>query len=253
MALENKIIERDRAAFGPLTEVWPSVIFDIAVGRLVTNVEVDIQYIADTLSHAGMSDEAIAQTTLHFTDQTIINDKDNDELVKFGEHDPDTHTAFVYMGTVEHYVNGRGRFDDGSEETKEVLDWFASWNATEYALHELHHEVEEITIGKDALIAEELEYYEINTEPSRATRIVRWIMSRKFMAHPREQMQELLVDFEAMDNRRINTEYANAITSQDKYLNLPHEKRAREFSEGIARQITYGDKDYPIKVELIAP
>lgn len=234
------------------TEAWPKVIFDVGVGQLATNIEVDIQYIANTLAGGGMTDEQITATTLYFTDQTIIREEGSDNpTLNWGDYDHETHTARVHLGTLEYHISGRGYLDDDQDISQEVLNLLANSDATEHTLHELHHELEASTIGKAALDVEELAYLGIKTKPSLITRLaMRAIRWGSITDESREMLQELVGDLEASSARTREEKSAHAMASETVYLDSPAEKRAREFSERIVESIIDDDRNFPVQVEF---
>lgn len=240
-------------------EAWPSVLFDTSLGEMVTNIEVDIEYIADFLSRAGLSDEQIMDTTLRFDGETVLYGRGN-KYTQFGIHKPDaprsdSYTAHVHLGSARQlaidYEEDQERIGDPIEDLikDEIKDWIANGVAYETAIHELTHEVERVVVGDDALAEERLAHYQAEAKPTLVMRLVRWALSTKMLENTdTSELSEVNARLETT-NKRIAAERAKKKGTHEQYKALPEEKRAEAMAAEAISQFEGADK-FPVHAEF---
>lgn len=242
-----------------LPEAWPRILFDSSLGGVVTNIEVDIEYIADFLSRTGLSDEQIMDTTLRFDGETVLYGCGN-EYIQFGTHRPDaprsdTYAAYVHLGSARYlaveYEEKQERIGDPIEEfiKDEIKDRIVSGTAVEAAVHELTHEVERIIVGNDALDEEILAHYQVEAKPTLVMRLVRWALHTRLLKDTgKGELAEANARLEAM-SKRIAADKARKRGTHDQYEALPAEKRAESMVEAAIDQFKNADT-LPVHAEL---
>jgi hypothetical protein len=229
---------------GRSPEAWPTVLFDTSLGEMVTNIEVDIEYIADFLSRSGLSDEQIMGTTLIFDGETVLKGRRN-EYAQYGTHEPsecepDTYISRVHLGSARRTAPGPEEGQEYREiplEVREaVSDLIASEIVFESAIHELNHEVEHILIGEDALLDEHLVHYQAEPKPTLVMRLVRWALrSRLLKETDTSELSEAYKGLETT-NRRIAARKAKKKETHEQYKTSPAEIRAESVAEAAINQ-----------------
>ena len=233
----------------PEIKAWPTVLFDKGIGSLVMNIEVDIQYLADAMAQAGMTDADIEGTTVHFTDDTLIDD--DGDVHGFGEYQETERTAFVYLGTLsqseEELKNDEVTEDATQEDLIESTNEFLS----EIVLHELCHAIDYRSMGDEALLDEAFTHYLPAAKLSLVTRMLHRIVQSKFLSESGDELLPMVADLVKSDRlRKLNKHKNSGALTHDMYLNEPSEIRAREFSETIIRDITVNGGEYPLSIDL---
>ena len=220
-------------AQGRSSEAIPIISVDAALGASITQLEVDIEYIADILYVLGLNDEQIAETKLHLSADTKLYGRKKD-LVTYGTHNPDTHAALVFVGSAQD--DAREWEDEDVEEEfsdvpvhKELRDYGTSRLSSESAFHELFHEAEQQVMGEQQLVAERLAHYGKAAKPSLVMRLVKKAMAWQ-KSNKSHDLVKIYEDLELQNAQRIASRAMRKGT-HEQYKSQPREQRARAFAE----------------------
>src|SRR5438105_3010122 len=126
-------------------DIRPAVSCDIALGKLVTGIELDASYIACFMAQNGVSEDEIAQTSIVVTAKTIESKGKyvglDEETVSYGYYDPQTKTAYVHIGSLKSTLDFFSQASWEGYMPADLYDSIGTSYASGHLLHELGHRI----------------------------------------------------------------------------------------------------------------
>lgn len=224
-------------------DLMPLVSCDIALGRLVTSIEVDADYFARFMAQSGVSEDEIGKTSIVVTAQTIERKGAyvgiDDETIGFGHYEPPTKTAYIHLGSLKSSLVFYSHTSWEDNMPADLYDSLGTSFASSHLLHELGHRI--VHASGDEWFKDELEYFRNIVPEKLRNRILRNIL-RRFSSPSAHKLAELNRDFEIMKgmDKRGTIEH---------YQGSPSEQMAESYRQQAENELPAGY--YPVRVSFL--
>lgn len=225
-------------SYEALSEISPIIVCDVSLGKILTNLEVDSGYFTDMMRHEGVSDEEITKTTLFLSADSMIRDyEDGYSKVRVGEYITDTKTVKINIGSYVDVIKYEiSNLYTGEIPNDDSIDQRISSKISETAKHEVSHRIDDVILGLEGIINEDLDHYKHVLPGNYVRRLIRRAMILT-------RIPELVL--KARKQQFDDLQEAKEKADHDTYENSPVEARARNRS---------GDTDssgyQPVRISL---
>lgn len=222
-----------------LAEVAPTIICDASLGKMLDNLELDVDYFTALMRNEGMSDTDIEATVLFLSADSEITKEEETGLhrIRLGEYIKEAKAVKLNIGTyvdVIKYEASNPNF--GKIPDDEDVDSRISLKMSEIALHETSHRIDDALMGSNEVTLEDLEYLRQFVKGNYPRRILRrmMILTRLPELAVKAKLQEIDDLLEVKEN-----------IGHEDYRNSPAEIRARRKEEGVDN-----GEGYPLEITL---
>jgi len=254
-------------------DVFPSVSYDVNLGKEVDYIDIDLELLSYVLKANGLSEQEILDTEILISNDSNVYEKNGEKYYRSGHYDSRDGGIVVFLkdnmdlarSDVEKYRSEYTSEDKVSDEILGyVLDDLISEDIAGTLFHELMHRIDYMVKGSEVVNKEQtLQLEEKFGNPDKKYKksmiylfagTIASLASMKFMPqNDRVFVQAPASVFEFMGMIGVGSSLIKTIKSykyvksHEGYLDQPHEVRAREFSTKML-EFLKEEGIFPVKI-----